>query len=724
MPTKKLKQWFGTSWLRSSRDDQKTIRILEASGETGVTLEADAEGESKVRKFNGIAYTGGKVDVGFGLPVVVDLSGIKVSRKSRPILRDHDASKIVGHTENVEISTSRIKVAGLISAANEYSREVQDSAANNFPWQMSIGARVIELDEIPEGEAERINGRKFNGPIYVARKSELYETSFVALGADDNTSASVTAEAHLKKDLKMGFDAWLKANGWDAEKLSEKQREQLEAAYKAETSKQGTKPESEPQPVKASSTTDPEDPSHSLRAQYASEMKEIAAIRKTCGDKHEELAAQAIEEGWSIDRVKAEVADRKLKALQDSRPKVDASSGLPKDHTHGAITASLCLTLGMPEEIVKGSRAGGDEISDDDMNRATSQELRNLSLHAIMDMVIEASGGHFRGNRKSSAFIEAAANAHRSLKAAGGAGFSTLSLPGILSNIANKAMQASYAAQETVHQKLCAIRSHNDFKPHVRYRLDASGGFRRVGPDGELKTVGLQETGFTNRVETDGAIIALTRVMMMNDDLGSFAELPMILGRMSAVRAEELFFILLLTTTMFSTDNKNLLTGASGALSIEGLTLARKMFRGKVDKNGKPILTTPRMVLVGTALEVLADEIYNEAKVDPGSSNKKVTVNNPHYNKYKPVVSPYLDNTDITDSDGKALTGQSDTLWYHFADPAQLAAFGMATLNGRTTPVIETSDSDFTTLGTQMRAYHDIGFGEEDPAGAVKVAGA
>ena len=56
------------------------------------------EGDDKpaLRKFSMVAYTGGAMRLGrVGLiPVVVDLAGLRVTRKSRPILKDHDRGSI------------------------------------------------------------------------------------------------------------------------------------------------------------------------------------------------------------------------------------------------------------------------------------------------------------------------------------------------------------------------------------------------------------------------------------------------------------------------------------------------------------------------------------------------------------------------------------------------------------------------------------------------------
>ena len=49
----------------------------------------------------------------FAYPVVVDLSGMKILAKWRPILRDHRIGQIVGHTQTIEINGSSIRLVGV-----------------------------------------------------------------------------------------------------------------------------------------------------------------------------------------------------------------------------------------------------------------------------------------------------------------------------------------------------------------------------------------------------------------------------------------------------------------------------------------------------------------------------------------------------------------------------------------------------------------------------------
>jgi hypothetical protein len=124
---------------------------------------AAAEGEgTKLRKFSLLAYTGTKMSLpGIPYPVVVDLSGLRVSSKARPILRDHNPSQIVGHTDNVTVTSGVLKVEGSVSGANAHAAEIVASADNGFPWQASIGASVQKMVFVEDGERVQVNGRSY-----------------------------------------------------------------------------------------------------------------------------------------------------------------------------------------------------------------------------------------------------------------------------------------------------------------------------------------------------------------------------------------------------------------------------------------------------------------------------------------------------------------------------------------------------------------------------------
>ncbi|MBX3751876.1 MAG: hypothetical protein KF897_17495, partial [Opitutaceae bacterium] len=382
-----------------------------------------------LRRFSMTAYTGGPMMLaGWPHPVVVDLAGLQVAgggAKSRPILKDHNRSLIVGHTDAVRIEGSQLLVSGVISGAGPVAREIVESSRNGFPWQASLGAMAQPggMEFIAKGKKAVANGREFEGPVHIARRSVLGEVSFVALGADDNTTASVAAAA-IKED-DMTFDQWLAAKGFDSATLSDAQKASLQAMFDNEQKAAAV--------TAAATGTDPgeggdtEVPPHvaSIRAETAAETTRIAEVRRVCavgGGKHAEIEAKAIAEGWDVNKTELAVlrADRPALHLGGVRPDAEpAQAGR-------AIEAALCLSAGIPEETV------GKWYDQRTMNAAVSGTLSGAGIHSALAYVIEAAGGSARMRRVDNEFIQTAFEANnllrqqeRQIRAAGG--FSTIS---------------------------------------------------------------------------------------------------------------------------------------------------------------------------------------------------------------------------------------------------------------------------------------------------------
>ena len=171
-------------------------------------------------------------------PVVVDLKGLRITKRGRPVLREHNREAIVGHTTKIDKSDGKLAIEGVISGTGEAAGEVASTADNGFPWRVSIGAMAQRMVFVQEGATVNVNGRDFKGPVYVARRATLGEVSFVTLAADDDTTATVAASdkggAKIKV-LAMDFEKWLKGKGWNLDELTDAQRVTLEATYEAET---------------------------------------------------------------------------------------------------------------------------------------------------------------------------------------------------------------------------------------------------------------------------------------------------------------------------------------------------------------------------------------------------------------------------------------------------------------------------------------------------------
>jgi hypothetical protein len=79
------------------------FRICGTGAPVAIRAEAAGEdGKPKLPTFTGNAYTGAPMrPEGWYRPVVVDLAGVRVPSQHRPILRQHDHNRIVGHSTEV-----------------------------------------------------------------------------------------------------------------------------------------------------------------------------------------------------------------------------------------------------------------------------------------------------------------------------------------------------------------------------------------------------------------------------------------------------------------------------------------------------------------------------------------------------------------------------------------------------------------------------------------------
>ena len=658
---------------------------------SAVELEAAApEGEpQKLRRFSMTAYTGGAMQLtGWRYPVVVDLAGLDAGKQLRPILLDHtrDVDFVMGQTDSLAVMNNQLIVAGQIMGDSPKAKQVIALHDRGFAWQASIGARADQVEFVAEGKTALVNGHEFSGPVNIARRSTLGEISFVVLGADDNTSAQIAAQAASQsKEIDMEFAEWIGAQGFDLATLDEKQETSLQAMYTA-SQKAGGMDASATAGKDATATAVAD-----LRASLASETSRVAAIRKVCAGKHDAIEAKAIGEGWDETRTELEV-------LRAERPKAPAIHARNENLDQKVLVATACLAGNVSEQRLL------QECGEPALEAA--QKYRGIGIQDFFRLCARAEGRELPlCTGKGTEFIEAA--------------FSTMSLPGILSNVANKALLDGYTFVEDTWRRVAKVATVSDFKEHTRYRLTDDMKYEKVGKDGELKHGKVGEQTFKQQIDTYGKTFGLTRQDIIDDDLEAFVELPRMFGIGAAEAIAEVFWTMVLEnpSSFFSEPNKNYAEGANTALSFDGLWIAYQMFLEQVKPNGRPLGLEPAILLVPPALRVSADQLMTSVKLnETTTANKPKPVDNTFAGKFRVEHSAYLSNTAVH-------ANASNKAWYLLADPMRLPTFEVAFLNGIDRPTIEQTDMDFNKLGIQFRGYHDFGVREQDPRGAVKLKG-
>ena len=662
-----------------------------------IDIQAAASSKSQYegRKFKINAYNGGDMMLSvFYDPAVIDLDGL-TSAATIPLLLNHDAGieSVMGSADKIDIKSSGVKVAGKIIAKSNKAQLMVDTADAGLKLQASVGVSIIRREYVEAGESVKVNGKNFNGPLVVVREGNLREVSLVVLGADNNTSALV-AEDKIRSNIMLKPKK-------DTEKIVVESADEQDANLEASANKDEAKGTKEPVVDKMAATdiqaaapvaTETKPVSPILEA-AAKDAETVAAAMEIFGDKHPEIMAKALRENWNEDKMNLEV-------LRAERPQVPNAivRGGSKLNDNIIEAAAFMSTGGYGVTDKQLVSDYGEETIE------AAEKFRGIGIRDMIRLCARAEGIElpvFSGT--GTEFIRAA--------------FSTLSLPGILANVANKSLLQGYNYTEDVWRQVCKIASVKDFKQHTRYRMTSDMLFKKVGADGELKHGELDEQTFTNQADTYGRMFSLTRQMIINDDLSAFTAIPFDIGLGAGEAVALAVWTLLLSnpSSFFHANNSNYLAGSTTALGVDSLKSAEQLFLDQTKPNGRPLGISPRYLLVPTALAGTAKELYVSRELRNTTASTKWPTANIYSGKYDPIVSAYLANSGIT--------GYSALAWYLFADPNILAALEVAFLNGVDRPTVEKADADFNTLGIQFRGYLDFGVKEQDPRAAVKMKG-
>ncbi len=652
---------------RSAMSDQSAVPTsLSLTATAHIEVEAASEGAgSALPRFQMLAYTGGPMRIaGWKHPVIIDLAGLAIPAQSRPIRCGHDPLAGVGHTDSIRIEQGQLMANGVVSRDTAAAREVVTSSKNGFPWQASVGASVDEFEFVKDHQQVTVNGRQYSGPLNVVRKSTLGEISFVDLGADGATSASVAAIANPESGAET-------VNDTDAPTLNE--------------------PITHPTSTGVVATSPVDD----IRAQAAAEVERIAAIRRICAGKNATLEARAIRDGWDAQRIELEI-------LRTTRPSAPAVH-VPDNSVNGQVLEAACLLTAKAAHV--------EEAYDEPTLDLASRRFRGgIGLQELLLEAAWANGYTGRNFRDSRSVLRFAFG--RGIEAA----FSTIDISGLLSNVANKFLLEGFFSVERTWRNICAVRNVSDFKTVTSYRLIGKDQYELVAPGGELKHGTLGNEQYTNKADTYGLVLSIDRRDMINDDLGAITTVPRKLGRGSGLKINDVFWTTFLANSgFFTVGNKNYLTGTDTVLTIDGLTKAEVGFMDQTDSDGKPVGIMPAIALVPTALSAVGSQLYKSLELRDTTANAKFPIANPHQGKFRVEVSRYLGNAQYTGNSAKA--------WYLLAEPTDLPVIEVAFLNGQESPTIETAEADFNQLGVQMRGYHDFGVALQDPRGGVKSKG-
>jgi len=632
---------------------------------------------------------------------VLLMSGCRLPADGQmPLLDTHDRSTVQSQLGSVrELRTETDKLVGRkYYSSSPLSEHAWTLTKEKHLRDNSIGYRVTSAVIIEAGEQQEVGGKSYTaGPQRRFRVATAWipkENSDCAVAADETAK---NRSENFRKDRPMEkFKEWLQRKGLKYEDQSAEKLATLRAEFDVETRAAVTADPAAKQdapktagPAADATRTQP-DIENIVRQGVNAERERVSAIQTLAGeDVSSDVINRCISDGSTVDQARAAV----LEEIRRSRPKVES----PIVHTgggeiqRGLLEDALLLRGNMEMEILKDKIAG--------VQRAEkAYKYRDVSLVDLCRYALALDGRDIPLGREEM------------LRSA----FSTMSLPIILGNVANKSLLKGYNDIPATWRTWCSRGEAADFKTMTRARLTATGKLEKVGNDGEIKhTGGATEEYEQYNIATYAELFGITRQNIINDDLSAFTRIPQAKGRDAALLITELVYSSLLANAdmqdgidLFHASHSNLNT--TSALAVGTLAAAVVKFELQKDKGKKRIATRPRYLLVPpelrfTAASLLESDVIMHTGWGTGANTEAIT---PTKNVLRNEGLTLVSEASLSDS---ALTGYSPSSWYLMGDPNIVDTLEVAFLRGKESPVIEQVDPGPNVLGILFRIYLDVG---------------
>lgn len=714
-------------------------RPLHAKAESVEIRAAAADGAAlPCPTFDVLAYTGGQLLVdAYELPIVIDLAGLDVA----PIVaanRDHVADRAVGQADPSGVTNDgrQLRIKGLLNAPTAWRDEIVAGAKDAYQWGASIENRPSEgaLEMVKPGQTATANGRTFQGPVIIARKSTLFGLAFLFKGteADRSTVVTIAAASAAPKEKVMDFATWLTEQGFDAAQqaaLNDKQKAFLQATYDAAMASvaaaaadaANANPGAAANPAAAAAATanavaaSAKFDIDGLKAAYAGHESEIekaifAAAGKVDAVKCAEIKASAlrsavdlkstaIQKEWSPLQFQVEALRLQNKMnidlLHAERPTGPAIHASAKEIGNDVIEAALAQRLRMPG-IEK-------RYSDKTLQTAHTEWKGRFGLQQALIMAAAANGMQLRlgdrvhaGNLRDILFY---ALPPRTIHASG---FSTIDLSGILSGITQKELLQGYESDDSAWREAAEISSASTFHQMTRYRMLDNFEYEELSKTGHIVHGTVGEESWTTQLKTYAKMFVVPREDIINDSLQAFQDVRKRLVQGGRRKFRGVFWAKFLDNSTFYTSGRgNYITGSTTNLGTDGVGLqlminAASTIKSSSADGSRRMGFTITKLFVPPELQGNAEKLYVGQNLNVGSGPGEPNI---HMNKYRPVPVPELSDS--------AFTGYSSTAFYGSGD--MLKPMCVTFLDGQETPTVEAAEADFDQLGIATKGYHDFG---------------
>lgn len=680
---KKIQKRSGNADNLSYRSFELRIEGPESLNEDNRSVEAIIATEQPVEIFDFERYE--------IINEILLIDGVELpGNRQIPLLDSHqrfDTASVLGSIRSLKKDGDKLIGRATFSKVADVE-DVWQKVREGHLTDFSAGYRPIDSQWVPEGESYSYKGRSFAGPVRVTKRWRIREGSIVPIGADALAKARAANDENQKPENKGAkMDPRLKkylisrglsedasdADAWtflaELEKRDEKQKTETKADdKKVDDSKRQEKP------------VDAETHRKEATGQERDRIREIDALGRRW--ENQKLADKLIEDGASIVEAYRQFDDYLDKSRDDKivhfQPAtITAEAG---DKFRAAATDSLLMRSNVPNIQPEKPAQGFDDLMGYSLKELAREALRvgNLNVKGnSMEMV--------------------------------GRALSISDLPYILANVANKSLFSGWDTAPETWRAWVATDQVSDFKTHYSPRLSEISDLEEIPESGEYRYGELAEAQESYSIAKYGKLFAVTREMIINDDLGALTRIPAMHGEAASRKVADVVYAVLTAnaamgdgTALFHADHGNLVAGGSGAApgtdTIAAMILAMKL---QTDIQGlRRLGIRPEFVIMPVALEGAAEVFFQTIQyTDSGTigtpdeayaTTRKNIYSGSYFTR---VYEPRLDDSDPAAWFGAGPRGKTVVAFF---------------LNGVQTPYLENRQG-WSVDGTEYKVRIEVG---------------
>lgn len=394
-----------------------------------------------------------------------------------------------------------------------------------------------------------------------------------------------------------------------------------------------------------------------------------------------EFAEKLVNDGVTIDNARKAVIDEIAKKDKNTTGGPNASAR--GDESQGVRNAMI-------DGLMHRAQPGSVELKDQ------AHDFKHMRMIDLARICLERKGERVLGISQSEMI---------------GRAIAISDYPNILGTTVQRFLRKFYEAQSFAWKNIATAVSAPDFRQRNGLAVSGKITFEEISEGGQYKNSQLlTEENASIKLKTYGRKITIGRKAIINDDLGVFNYLPMLIAQgASLFQADKVWGLLTGNAktpdgqTMFHATHGNLASGA-GAVppTIDSLSKARTAFRKIKTPAGDYMPLVPKYLVVPAELETVAEQLMTSLLANIVGNI------NPFTGKFQILTDPHL---------------TSATEWYLSADPSTFQSLVYAYLEGQEGLHVE-SKVDFDTDAVVTKSRLDFDCAAWDYRGWYKNPGA